>query len=173
MEIHIGKHKFHISYLIVIVLLFSIINFHLCYGCSNINLMETMTNLNSSFVNNKQKPKNNSSFKEGFGGSMKTGPIFSNAKSSGYIMPPSTWRPPTLTYSSANNASSGATAIMNRPAQQIPLPKGQLDMFSTTPFKKECCPNSYSNSSGCACMTTGQYNALHTRFGNNVPYSEY
>jgi hypothetical protein len=48
-----------------------------------------------------------------------------------------------------------------------------LSMFANTPFKPECCPNAYSNSSGCACMTTNQYNYLISRGGNNVPYSEY
>ena len=46
-------------------------------------------------------------------------------------------------------------------------------IFKNTPFKPECCPNTYSNSMGCACMTTKQYNYLITRGGNNVPYSEY
>lgn len=46
-------------------------------------------------------------------------------------------------------------------------------MFKKTPFKPECCPNTYSNSMGCACMSTQQYNYLVTRGGNNVPYSEY
>jgi hypothetical protein len=64
-------------------------------------------------------------------------------------------------------------AILNRAPQPIPLPEGELSMFATTPFKPECCPNSYSNSMGCACMTTGQYNYLVNRGGNNIPYSEY
>jgi hypothetical protein len=46
-------------------------------------------------------------------------------------------------------------------------------MFKKTPFKPECCPNTYSNSMGCACMSTKQYNYLINRGGNNVPYSEY
>ena len=46
-------------------------------------------------------------------------------------------------------------------------------MFANTPFKPECCPNAFSNSSGCACMTGGQFNYLVERGGNNIPYSEY
>jgi len=46
-------------------------------------------------------------------------------------------------------------------------------MFATTPFKPECCPSAFSSSTGCACMTTQQYNWLRERGGNNVPYSEY
>jgi len=60
-----------------------------------------------------------------------------------------------------------------REPQPIPLPEGELDMFASTPFKPECCPNTYSTSIGCACMTGTQYNYLVNRGGNNVPYSEY
>jgi hypothetical protein len=63
--------------------------------------------------------------------------------------------------------------VLDRPEQPIPLPEGQMLMFANTPFKPECCPNTYSNSMGCACMTVNQYNYLNNRGGNNVPYSEY
>jgi hypothetical protein len=46
-------------------------------------------------------------------------------------------------------------------------------MFKDTPFKPECCPTSFSNSMGCACMTNQQYEYLIHRGGNNVPYSQY
>lgn len=46
-------------------------------------------------------------------------------------------------------------------------------MFATTEFKPECCPNAYSSSTGCACMTIDQYSYLRNRGGNNVPYDIY
>jgi hypothetical protein len=85
----------------------------------------------------------------------------------------SSWNNPNLTIVQGQPLSSGVQNILNRPQQPIPLPKGELSMFANTPFKPECCPNTYSNSSGCACMTVGQYDYLITRGGNNVPYSEY
>ena len=63
--------------------------------------------------------------------------------------------------------------IKNRKAQPIPLPKNELLMFANTPYKPECCPNTYSSSTGCACMTLEQNSYLVNRGGNNVPYSEY
>lgn len=44
-------------------------------------------------------------------------------------------------------------------------------MFADTPFKPECCPNTYSTSTGCACMTNEQVQLLKSR--GNVSYSEY
>jgi hypothetical protein len=46
-------------------------------------------------------------------------------------------------------------------------------IFSRTSFKPECCPTTYSNSQGCACISNQQYEYLIKRGGNNVPYSEY
>jgi hypothetical protein len=45
--------------------------------------------------------------------------------------------------------------------------------FKDTKFKPQCCPSSYSNSMGCACMNQNQYQYLITRGGNNVPFSLY
>lgn len=57
------------------------------------------------------------------------------------------------------------------PAEGNPLSYGELDMFANTPFKPECCPTTYSNSMGCACINKNQYNYLITRGGNNVPFA--
>jgi hypothetical protein len=83
------------------------------------------------------------------------------------------WNLPDMTVIAGEPLNPGVKEVLNRPQQQLPLPEGELSMFANTNFKPECCPNTYSNGSGCACMTTGQYNYLVTRGGNNVPFSEY
>ena len=85
----------------------------------------------------------------------------------------SAWMQPNLSVVSGQPLNPAVQAILNRPEQPVPLPEGEMLMFANTPFKPECCPNAYSNSTGCACMTVGQYNGLITRWGNNVPFSEY
>ena len=113
--------------------------------------------------------------KEGFVGynNLAYGPEFAGAQSADYIMNPSKWSMPTLTYSPGTTPDAGVKAIWDRQKQPIPLPEGELDMFATTPFKPECCPSAFSSSTGCACLTTEQYSYLRDRGGNNVPYSEY
>jgi hypothetical protein len=88
-------------------------------------------------------------------------------------MPTTTWGTSNLEVIPGKPLSKGVQDILNRPKQPIPLPEGQLSMFATTEFKPECCPNAFSNSTGCACMTVDQYNYLINRGSNNVPYSEY
>ena len=99
------------------------------------------------------------------------GPEFGGSKSAGYILSPDTWSMPTLSYSKGTVPSTGAQDILNR--NNPPLAEGEMDLFANTPFKPECCPNTYSNSEGCACMDMNQYNMLIHRGSNNVPYSEY
>lgn len=85
----------------------------------------------------------------------------------------SKWGVPSLVVTPGKELPTGVKDILNREKQPVPLPEGEMLMFANTPFKPECCPNTYSNSTGCACMTTAQYNDLILRGGNNVPYSEY
>ena len=85
----------------------------------------------------------------------------------------SSWSAQNMTVTPGQPLSAGVKAFMERKPTQVPLPEGEMFMFANTEFKPECCPNTYSNSSGCACMDSKSYNYLVTRGGNNVPYSEY
>lgn len=85
----------------------------------------------------------------------------------------SSWGAPNLTVVQGKPLSAGVKDFLARPKQPVPLPEGELLLFANTKFGPEYCPNTYSNSSGCAAMTGEQYNYLITRGGNNTPYSEY
>ena len=56
----------------------------------------------------------------------------------------------------------------------VPLPEGQMFMFADNEFKPECCPSTYSSSTGCACITQEQVNYINQRGGNrSMAPSEY
>lgn len=187
MEISIGSYKCRLEILILIVVVFWVMCGHMLCGCSRVGLMEGMATIagREKFVgapgrravaaNNVYNNNADEDMTEGFVGSNNTasGPEFAAAQSAGYIMKPSKWSMPTLTYSPGSTQDAGVQEIWDRPKQPVPLPEGQLDMFASTDFKPECCPNAYSSSTGCACMTVDQYNFLKNRGFNNVPYSEY
>ena len=185
MDISIGSYKCRLEILILIVIVFWIMWGHMLCSCSKIGLIEGFamakqmgSRLKEYGDKTKPKPVPNASRtgkKEGFvgGNNVSYGPTFSSYDSPDYIMNPSEWSSPTLTYSPGTTPSAGAKSIWDRPKQPIPLPEGELDFFATTQFKPECCPNAFSSSTGCACMTADQYNYLHDRGGNNVPNSDY
>lgn len=56
----------------------------------------------------------------------------------------------------------------SRKGTPVPLPEGQMEMFADNEFSPECCPSTYSNSSGCACITQEQVDYLNERGGNRV-----
>jgi len=152
MDISILGHRLNVELIILIGVIYLILVGHtVCGCCSMSNKKEGFTGANTNYgessrysLSNTMTPINTSS-----------------------------WNLPNMTVTPGEPLSKGVQSILNRKKQPIPLPEGELSMFANTPFKPECCPNTYSNSSGCACMTTGQYNYLVTRGGNNVPYSEY
>ena len=159
------KITFRLEILILIIIVGWILFGHLLCSCSRIGIQEGFAMV-STFLNKA---------KEGFASNnMAYTPQFAKFKQNdSTIMDPKKWSQPTLLYSPNKKPDKGVQSIWNRKPQPIPLPKGELDMFATTPFKPECCPNTYSNSMGCACMTVDQYNYLRERGSNNVPYSEY
>jgi len=85
----------------------------------------------------------------------------------------SSWSAQNMTVVPGQPLSAGVKQFLAREPQPVPLPEGEMLMFANTPFKPECCPNTFSTSTGCACMTGNQFNFLKLRGGNNVPYSEY
>lgn len=57
----------------------------------------------------------------------------------------------------------------NSYGNKVPFPSSdnKLDILVNNEFTPECCPSNYSNSNGCACMTSEQINFLNTRGGNS------
>lgn len=151
MEITILGCKINVEVLILIGVIYLILIGHtICGTCNMSGLMEGFVGANTNY-----------------------GESSSYSLTDNTHVDTSSWVQPNLNVTPGQPLSPGVQNILNRKQQPIPLPPGELDMFANTPFKPECCPNTYSNSTGCACMTTGQYNYLITRGGNNVPYSEY
>lgn len=164
------KYTVRVEILVIIAIVWAILFGHLCCSCSKVGVKEAfhMAKKAKEAFSNLKKGK-----KEGF-----TGANTNNGQSSPYSLtynkPVNTnsWFTPNLTYRPGSKGK-GVQNILNRKKQPVPLPEGELSIFANTPFSPKCCPNSYSNSMGCACMTVDQYNYLSNRGGNNVPYSEY
>jgi hypothetical protein len=194
MDISIFGIKLQVEILILIGVIYLILVAHTLCGCSNYSLMEAFTdasgNISSAIKTTAQdvsgnipepaggtvanKIKGTIQAKEGFVGANtnygQSSPFDLNSSST---VNTSSWSAPDMTVVPGKPLSPGVKQFLAREPQPIPLPEGELDMFASTPFKPECCPNTYSTSTGCACMTGTQYNYLVNRGANNVPYSEY
>ena len=131
-------------------------------------------NMIASAAKNGSSNPNGKAGKEGFvGANINYGQSSPYDLTSNSTINTSSWSKPNMTVVPGQPLSQGVKDFLAREPQPVPLPEGEMLMFANTPFKPECCPNTYSNSTGCACMTGQQYNYLIMRGGNNVPYSEY
>jgi len=168
MDISILGYKINLEIIILICVIYLILVTHTVGSCCNYNnIMEGLTNMKKQIQKSSNKKEGFTPANINFGESSKFN------LDNNHIINTSSWDMQDLTVVPGEPLSKSVKKILNRPSQPIPLPEGELLMFDNTPFKPECCPNTYSNSMGCACMTTKQYNYLVTRGGNNVPYSEY
>jgi hypothetical protein len=161
MDVSIFGFKLNLQILILIGVVYLILVGHTLCGCSNYSLMESLDTMNG-----KQK--------ENFtGANTNYGESSTFDLTSDHPINTASWSAPNMTVVPGQPLSQGVKDFLAREPQPVPLPEGEMFMFANTPFKPECCPNTYSNSSGCACMTGEQYNYLISRGSNNVPYSEY
>jgi hypothetical protein len=189
MEINLFGFKMNLEILILIGVIYLILVAHTVGGCCNMPLimegLKSMNSSDSSSDNNSSNSSSNSSNnmkkmamvkknQEGFTGANTNYGESSQYSLGDYSSPDtSSWGQPTMTVTPGKPLPKSVKQFLARQEQPIPLPEGELSMFANTPFKPECCPNTFSNSSGCACMTGQQYNYLIERGGNNIPYSEY
>ena len=165
MDISIGSYKCRLEIVILIVFLILVLFGHSLFASRTSELLE-------GFESTKPKPKSNK--KEGFSNyKTNAGPQFADNNGNYSYMDPKKWSQPSLVYTAGTAPSASVQSILDRGKNQAPLAPGEMEFFKHTEFKPECCPNTYSGSLGCACMSTQQYNTLITRGGNNVPFSEY
>lgn len=196
MDISIFGYKLNLEILILIGVVYLILVGHTVCGCCHFRMTEGLDNMNNdkkvmaTQIGNGDvapagnmvagKPKdgaakaNGKAGKEGFvGANTNYGQSSPFDLTSNTMVDTSSWSRPDLTVVPGKPLNPAVKQFLNRKQQQLPLPEGEMDFFANVDFKPECCPNAYSNSMGCACMTSKDYNFLRQRSGNNVPYSEY
>jgi hypothetical protein len=203
MDISIFGYKLNLEILILIGVIYLILVGHTLCGCSNYSLMEGLDVMNKvagEVVNNvstdmsgnqdipvpgagivsgnakdgASKVNGASAGKEGFvGANTNYGQSTPYDLAGDSMIDTSSWSAPNMTVIPGQPLNPAVKQFLDRKQQQLPLPEGEMVFFANSEFKPECCPNTYSNSQGCACMTSQDYNYLVTRGGNNVPYSEY
>lgn len=182
MDISILGYKLNLEILILIGVVYLILVGHTVCGCSRVGLMEGYEAMQAALgkkklpkaTENMEAPGPQPPHHEGFvGANTNYGESSSYSLSSDVPVNTSSWSAQNMTVVKGQPLSKGVKQFLAREPQPVPLPEGEMLLFANTPFKPECCPNTYSNSSGCACMTGEQYNWLTLRGGNNVPYSEF
>jgi hypothetical protein len=73
----------------------------------------------------------------------------------------------------AYNNSMKNNKRSNYNGTEVPLAKDSMFYFKDNKFLPECCPATYSSSTGCACMSDAQLQYLNERGGNRTASSNY
>lgn len=163
----VGKYKFSLLIVLICIVILYVLFGHLLCGCMKTSYLEAFETVTGKKVDVQIKKK--PAKKEGFSGmtkpTMKTGEVFSSFPEN--KLNTNNWGNPSL-----NVGSVDYEKLNSYPQTPLPLKNGDMFMFSKTPFKPECCAygETYSNSSGCACMNLDSVKYLWQRGGNNVPY---
>jgi hypothetical protein len=176
MDLSIFGFKLNLEILILIGVVYLILVAHTVCGCCKYSLTESSFALMEGLDNMMKKDASGNSMngKEGFvGANTNFGQSSPYDITSNIPVDTSSWSKPDMTVVPGQPLSPAVKQFLAREPQPVPLPEGEMLMFANTPFKPECCPNTYSTSTGCACLTGPQYNYLITRGGNNTPYSEF
>jgi hypothetical protein len=78
------------------------------------------------------------------------------------------WQNKANQYSQNMGYSESKSKYSQYSGTPTPLPEGQMFMFADNKFKPECCPSTYSSSTGCACITQEQVDYINQRGGNRT-----
>ena len=144
MNFSIFGFKVNVLNAIIFVVLGFLIATHTTCGCSKVSVKETMTNL----ANSATLDHNN------------------NADV------PNSWISRSLHYA----GDMGYQSILEKHHQYkgTPVPlQNTLFYFQDNEFKPDCCPGTYSTSTGCACTSEEQMKYLNERGGNRTFSTEF
>lgn len=78
------------------------------------------------------------------------------------------WVSDAMRYSKGMGNENRLDSYQYNSGPPIPLPEDELFFFKDTKFDPSCCPGTYSNSMGCACLSQKQFQYLTMRGGNNT-----
>ena len=178
MEISILGYKLNVEILILICIVYLILVVHTVYSCCNcgkimegLEAMATTLDPSGNIATDIKKAKASISAAD-LPAQQISGTNVKTSTTTPVV--PTTVTPGKEGFAGANiNYGESSVYDLSSDAQSSPLPEGDMLLFANTKFKPECCPNTYSTGSGCACMTGEQTNFLKIRGSNNVPYSEY
>ena len=82
------------------------------------------------------------------------------------------WSQKALGYASDMGYNTVLASHANYKGTEVPL-QGTMNFFKDNAFKPECCPATYTSSTGCACTSVSQLNYLNQRGGNRTLASEF
>ena len=151
MEIKIFGYEVRIEVVIACVIIGMVMGLVMFCDCFQYSLIEGMTS--------KKHTKKNR--KEGFTNLNNNDLHIDNSYTMGWVQT-------AKRYADGMGYENKLNSYKNNVGTPVPLPEGQLFFFADNKFKPECCPSTYSDSMGCACLSQDQVDYINQRGGNRT-----
>ena len=153
MEIKIFGYEVRIEVIIACVIIGMVMGLVMFCDCFQYNLIEGMETKKHAATKNTGK--------EGFTNLNNNDLHIDNSYTMG-------WVKTAKRYADGMGYENKLNSYKDNVGTPVPLPEGQLFFFADNKFKPECCPSTYSDSMGCACLSQAQVTYINERGGNRT-----
>jgi hypothetical protein len=148
MEIKIFGYEVRVEVVIACIIIGMVMGLMMFCDCFQYSLIEGMT-------------KKNKTGKEGFKNLNNNDLHIDDSYTMGWVQT-------AKRYASGMGNENRLNTYKDNVGTPVPLPEGELFFFADNKFKPECCPSTYSDSTGCACLSQAQVDYVNQRGGNRT-----
>jgi len=160
MEIKLFGYDVRIEIVVACDIVGMIMGLTLFCDCFQYSLMEGMTTSTAATATS-HNDKNKKKTKEGFKNLSNNDLHIDDSYTMG-------WVETAKRYASGMGNKNRLNTYKDNVGTPVPLPEGELFFFADNKFKPECCPSTYSDSMGCACLSQAQVDYINQRGGNRT-----
>jgi hypothetical protein len=167
MEIKIFGYEMRVELIIACVAIGMLMGLVMFCDCFQYNLIEGMTTKHAAAAAHSAVNKKPSSAavtkpgKEGFKNLSNNDLHIDDSYTMGWVQT-------AKRYASGMGNENKLNTYKDNVGTPVPLPEGELFFFADNKFKPECCPSTYSDSTGCACLSQAQVDYVNQRGGNRT-----
>ena len=161
MELKLFGYEARLEIVIACIVIGMVAGLFMFCDCFQYSILEGMT---PNDVNDKSKKagvKKNGDKKEGFVNLSNNELNIDDSYTMGWVQT-------AKRYASGMGNKNRLNTYKDNVGTPVPLPEGELFFFADNKFKPECCPSTYSDSMGCACLSQDQVNYINQRGGNRT-----
>jgi len=166
MDIKLFGYEMRVELVIACVLIGMLMGLVMFCDCFQYSLIEGMTTHSSSSSSTAaasaaHTKKNEKKTKEGFKNLSNNDLHIDDSYTMGWVQT-------AKRYASGMGNENRLNTYKDNVGTPVPLPEGELFFFADNKFKPECCPSTYSDSTGCACFSQAQVDYINQRGGNRT-----
>ncbi len=158
MELKLFGYEARLEVVVACIMIGMLAGLFMFCDCFQYSVLEGMT---PNDVNNKKANGKKAGVKEGFVNLSNNELNIDDSYTMGWVRT-------AKRYASGMGNKNRLNTYKDNVGTPVPLPEGELFFFADNKFKPECCPSTYSNSMGCACLSQDQVNYINQRGGNRT-----